>query len=153
VVSVTEQVHATAISAGGRAVLIRGPSASGKSDLALRCLALAPSALLPHAAELVADDQVELRLVHGRPVARAPTPIAGLIEVRGLGILSVPFRAEAEVVLVADLVAPGQVERYPDPSPVTRLLGADLAHVRIAPFEASAPVRLLLALARTGHRA
>ena len=56
-----ETIHATCIAVGGRAVLLRGPSGSGKSDLALRCLTLAPTPLTPLAAQLVADDRVVLR--------------------------------------------------------------------------------------------
>jgi serine kinase of HPr protein (carbohydrate metabolism regulator) len=144
-----ELVHATAITVGGRAALIRGPSGAGKSDLALRCLALAPSALLPEAAQLVSDDQVQLETRNGAVYARAPATIAGLIEVRGLGIhrLQIPA-AEAVVTLAVDLLLPHDPspERHPDPWPHVALMGVALPLLRLRPFEASAPVKLLLAL-------
>lgn len=144
-----ELVHATAIAVGGRAALIRGPSGAGKSDLALRCLALAPSALLPEAAQLVSDDQVQLEVRNGALHARAPATIARLIEVRGLGIHRLePWAAEALVTLAVDLLLPHDPapERHPDPWPYVTLLGVALPLIRLRPFEASAPVKLLLAL-------
>lgn len=145
-------VHATAIAVSGRAVLIRGPSGSGKSDLALRCLAMPTSALLPEQATLVADDQVLVGLAEGRLVARPPPAIAGRIEVRGLGIRSVPYSHEAVVVLLADLVAREAVERLPDPWPHGALCGVGLPLLRICAFDASAPVKLMLALSDTGRQ-
>ena len=70
-------VHATCVAIGDRAVLLCGPSGSGKSDLALR--------LIDGGAQLVADDQVVLRAEGGRIVARAPEALAGRMEVRGIG--------------------------------------------------------------------
>ena len=74
-----EQIHATCVDIEGAGVLLLGPSASGKSDLALR--------LMDGGARLVADDRVDLALEDGRLVASAPKDIASRIEVRGLGIL------------------------------------------------------------------
>lgn len=143
-----ERVHATAIAIGSFAVLIRGPSGSGKSDLALRCLSLPASALLPEQPHLVADDQVLLSQHGGALKAEAPDTTRGLIEVRGLGILKVPQSGPATVRLVADLVHPSEIERMPeDREPVT-LCGVAVPHFRIAPFEHSAPIKLLLALLR-----
>jgi HPr kinase/phosphorylase len=144
-----ENVHGTAIALGGKAALIRGAPGSGKSDLALRCLAVAPTALIPCPAALVADDRVDLRRSGDRILAEAPATIRGKLEVRGLGVLSVPSTASAELVLVADLTALEKIERLPDPPPVTELLGVRLPLIHIAPFAASAPVKLLLALAQT----
>jgi len=140
--------HGTAIALGHRAVLIVGPSGGGKSDLALRCLTLAPSALIPQAAQLVADDRVILTAAGGRLYVEAPASIAGLIEVRGLGILQVPHVPRAGVALVAELAPPEEIERLPDP-PLTRAIdGVELPLVRIAAFEPSAAAKLLLALMR-----
>jgi HPr kinase/phosphorylase len=147
-----EFVHATCVALGRRAALLRGPSGSGKSDLALRFLFLArrgPAALEPPA--LVADDQVLVRRDGDRVLATAPESIQGQIEVRGVGIVNVKLVAEAEVVLVVDLVDPAQVERHP-PNLMTRLAGADLPLLRLAPFELSAPIKLALALARASHK-
>ena len=70
-------VHATAIAIGGRAVLLRGPSGSGKSDLALR--------LIDAGARLVSDDYSQLRREDDTILVRAPKPISGLIEAREIG--------------------------------------------------------------------
>jgi serine kinase of HPr protein (carbohydrate metabolism regulator) len=145
-----ELVHATAIAVGTAAALIRGPSGSGKSDLALRCLALAPSPLLPGAAHLVADDQVLLSRKAGTIVARAPEAIRGKLEVRGVGILTVPFARSASVRLVVDLL-PGGYDRMPDPDSTVPLLGVDVPHIRLAPFEGSAAAKLLLALTKASE--
>jgi hypothetical protein len=118
----------------------------GKSDLALRCLSLAPTALLPHAALLVSDDQVQLKASGGKLFASAPAALKGLIEVRGLGIMHVAAAEIAEVALIADLVSPGTVERMPDPWPVAVILGYQFPVLRLSAFEASAPIKLLLAL-------
>lgn len=134
-------VHATTVEIGGVGVLLRGPSGSGKSDLALR--------LLDAGARLVADDRTLLRREGDRIVASAPATIAGRLEVRGIGIMTVPAVDAAVVGLVVDLVA-GPVERLPEPCSV-RLLDIDLPLVRLAPFEASAVAKLRLAArARAG---
>jgi HPr kinase/phosphorylase len=131
-------VHATTVAVGGRAVLLRGPSGSGKSDLALR--------LIDAGARLVADDQSELRRDGDAILVRAPATIAGLIEARGMGILKVDPLPVARLVLIADLVAPETVERLPEPSSET-IFGLAIPLVALAPFEASAPAKLRLALA------
>jgi serine kinase of HPr protein (carbohydrate metabolism regulator) len=146
-----ERVHATAIAIGGRSALIRGPSGSGKSDLALRCLSLSRSALLRESVLLVADDQVMLRCDarHEPPrlFASAPATLRGKLEVRGVGILEVAAADDAEIVLVADLVREGPLERFPDPWPRARILGFDVPLVRLLPFESSTPHKLIAALA------
>ena len=148
-----ENVHGTAIALGGHAALIRGAPGSGKSDLALRCLAIAPTALIPCPAALVADDRVDLRRLSERIMAEAPATIRGKLEVRGLGVLSVPCMASAELVLVADITALDRIERLPDPAPMAELLGVRLPLIQVAPFTASAAVKLLLALAQTLRKA
>jgi UPF0042 nucleotide-binding protein len=74
-----------------------------------------------------------------------PSTIAGLIEVRGLGIRALPYAASAELVLVVDLVGPAEVERLPEPA-VERIGGRDVPRLSLDPFAASAPLKLLLAL-------
>lgn len=144
--SATELVHATALALGGKAALIRGASGSGKSDLALRCIAQSPLAHIPDRAELVADDQVQCaRTADGIEVS-PPATLAGKIEVRGLGILTLRYRPSARLALVVDLVAIEAVERYPLESLTAEYLGISLPVIRLAPFEASAPVKLILAL-------
>jgi serine kinase of HPr protein (carbohydrate metabolism regulator) len=130
--------HATAVAIGGRAVLLRGTSGSGKSDLALR--------LIDAGARLVADDQSELWRDGDAVLVRAPEPIAGMIEVRGVGIMRVKPLSVAPLALIVDLVALQHVERLPEPSSET-IFGLAIPLVALAPFEASAPIKLRLALA------
>jgi HPr kinase/phosphorylase len=137
----TELVHGTCVALGRSAALLRGPSGSGKSDLALRFLFLArrgPAAA--SAPVLVADDQ--------RLLARPPESIRGKLEVRGVGIIAVRSLREAELALIVDLVAKAEIERLPERDTVARLLGVELPLLRLAAFEASAPVKLAVALAR-----
>ena len=135
-------VHATAVAIDGRAVLLRGAPGSGKSDLALR--------LIDAGARLVADDQSELHRRGDGLVVRSPATIAGLIEVRGVGIVRLAALREAPVALVADLVAAEEVERLPARRSET-ILGVALPLIAIAPFEASAAAKLRLALSASGR--
>jgi HPr kinase/phosphorylase len=131
-------VHATAVAIGGRAVLLRGPSGCGKSDLGLR--------LIDAGAHLLADDQCELYRRGAVVFVRAPSTIAGLLEVRGVGIVRLDAVAEAAVALIADLVAADTtVERLPAPR-TEQILGLALPLIAVAPFEASAAAKLRLAL-------
>lgn len=145
-----DRIHATAIAVGDRGVLIRGPSGAGKSDLALRCLASGPSTLLRDPVKLIADDQVILKNDRSRAsprlIATAPSTLRGKLEVRGVGILEVAVQDEAEIVLVADLVRDGPVERYPDPWPKVVVSGVEVPLIRLLPFENSAPLKIFTAL-------
>lgn len=136
--SVMHLVHATSVEIGGSAVLLRGPSGCGKSDLALR--------LMDGGARLVADDQTAIAAEDGQLFASVPGSIAGLIEVRGLGILRVPYRGRVPLALVVDLVPAAQVERLPEPSSAA-FLGLALPRLALAAFEASAPAKVRLAVA------
>jgi HPr kinase/phosphorylase len=104
-------VHASAVLVGARAVLIRGPSGSGKSRLALELIESARSGSLLFA-RLVGDDRVHLQAAGGRLLVRSVDSQAGLIEVRGVGILRHPYEPSAVVCLVVDLGA--DAERLPD---------------------------------------
>jgi serine kinase of HPr protein (carbohydrate metabolism regulator) len=130
-------VHATAIAIDGRAVLLRGPSGAGKSDLALR--------LIDAGARLVADDQVELRRAGGRVLVRAPAAIAGLMEVRGVGILQLEPLREAALAMCVDLVPSTEVERLPEIR-CEDVLGLAVPSIALSPFEASAAAKLRFAL-------
>jgi HPr kinase/phosphorylase len=135
-------VHATAIAIEGAAILLRGPSGSGKSDLALR--------LIDGGARLIADDQALLRRADNQVFVRAPAEIAGLIEVRGVGILHVDLINEAPIALVVDLVPSTQIERIPD-NRFERVLGLAVPLITLAPFEASAPAKLRFAWRALAH--
>jgi serine kinase of HPr protein (carbohydrate metabolism regulator) len=141
-----ELVHGTCVALGNRAVLLRGGSGAGKSDLALRFLAIeGDGALRPR---LVADDQVWVEATgDGRAIASVPETIAGQIEVRGLGLADLSFLAEAPLVLVCDLVEADRVPRKPpDPWEHTILVGVAIPSLKLFAFEASAPLKLRMAL-------
>jgi len=95
-------VHASCVLVGARALLIRGPSASGKSQLALELIHAADTGGLRFA-RLVADDRVHLTAAGGRLLARPAASLAGLIEVRGIGLLRLPYEPCAVIGLVVDL--------------------------------------------------
>jgi serine kinase of HPr protein (carbohydrate metabolism regulator) len=104
-------IHASAVLVGARAVLIRGPAGAGKSRLALALIEAAQAGLLPFA-RLVADDRAHVERVNGRLLVRPAEPLAGLVEVRGLGIRKTPYEPLAVVGLVVDLAA-ADGERLP----------------------------------------
>ena len=131
-------VHGTTVALEGQGVLLRGPSGSGKSDLALR--------LIDSGAHLVADDQTELTRNADVLIAGSPASIVGRMEVRGVGILGVPAVPSAPLRLVVDLVAPDRVERLPRPQ-FCEYLQCSLPLLALAPFEASTPAKIRLALA------
>ena len=131
-------IHATGVLIAGAGVLLCGKSGAGKSDLALR--------LIDGGAVLIADDRVEVRVDQGKVMANAPASLAGLLEVRGVGLMNVPFAPESELHLVVDLVKPEKVERLPEPE-WTEIVGHRLPRLALAPFEASAPAKLRLAAA------
>ena len=126
-----------------RGVLITGPSGAGKSDLALRAVAAGWT--------LVADDRTVIWATDGRLFGRAADPLAGLLEVRGLGVLATRHRAFATIALVAALGGTGPIERMPD-SETERLLGIGVPRVNLAAFEPSAPTKLGHALSHLGLR-
>lgn len=142
-------VHATCVALilrgrAWRSVLLRGPSSAGKSDLALR--------LIEGGARLVADDQTALTRRGRRVMAAAPVTIAGLLEVRGVGIVKLgrlQLLAQAPVALLVDLVPPQRIARLPEPARES-VLGIDLPVLGLTPFEASATAKLRLALAQIG---
>jgi HPr kinase/phosphorylase len=131
------RVHGTCVALDGEGVLLRGPSGSGKSDLALR--------LIDGGALLVADDQTELRRLGDAVVASSPAAIAGQIELRGVGILACPSIAEARLCLVVDLAPPGAVERLPERRS-QNYLDCLVPLLALAPFEASAAAKIRFAV-------
>ena len=127
-----------------RGVLIEGPSGAGKSDLALRSLALG--------ARLVADDRVLAWTSEGRLFGRPPEALAGLLEMRGLGVVPTPALPWAGIAMVAVCEpGPGAVERLPE-AETTERLGVTLPLWRLWPLEPAAPLKLIVALERVGVR-
>ncbi len=124
-------IHASAVKVGERAVLIRGPSGAGKSRLAFDLILAGRAGQLP-AAVLVGDDRVRLD-TRGKEISVRSVPeLAGLIEIRGLGIRHCDFVGEATVGLVVDLSA-ADAERLPPPEALqTTLFGVALPRVPVA---------------------
>jgi RNase adaptor protein for sRNA GlmZ degradation len=132
-------LHATAVALDGVAVLLFGRSGAGKSDLALR--------LIDRGWKLVADDRVVVFVVDGVPMARAPEQLAGLIEVRNVGIMDEPALAEAPIVMAIDLEQDS--DRLPEPR-VRQIAGVDVPLVAIDPFGESAVLKVERALRHHG---
>lgn len=117
--------------------MLLGEPGSGKSDLALR--------LIDRGAVLVADDQIELMADKGKLNAAAPSSIKGLLEIRGIGLLAMMCKDSIPVSLIIQLVPPEQVERLPQPQ-LHELLGINLPVLKLYAFEASAPVKVEVAI-------
>ena len=122
-------VHASVALVGPRAILIRGPAGSGKSHLVLQALAAAETGLFAFA-RLVADDRVELAAAHGRLIARPAPELAGLLEVRGLGIRRLAYEPMAVVAFVCDLDDP-HAQRMPDGFSTTVIEGIALPRLSV----------------------
>lgn len=131
-----ETIHATCVAFDDAGILLRGASGAGKSDLALR--------LIEAGAVLVADDRVRLTPGAGVVTASPPDELAGLLELRGLGLVRLPILTEAPICLVADLVSSGAPGRLPEPQWCT-LSGARIRRVDIAPLEQTAVAKLRIA--------
>jgi len=144
------QIHATCCARDAApeplGVLLLGPPGSGKSDLALRLVAAGYA--------LVADDRVDIALGPDGLAASAPAALAGLIEVRGIGIIRLGRTlARARLALAVALAPRDRQERLPEPA-VTTLAGNTLPTVMIDPEAASAVARVGLALdILAGHAA
>ena len=136
----SETLHVSCVARNGGAILISGRSGAGKSDLALR--------LIDRGAVLVSDDYTLIRRVSGRLVASPPATIAGKLEVRNLGVLEFDFLSEVPVCLYVDLDRP--VERQPDMDETFVVAGVRLPVIAVTSLEASAPVKVELALERFG---
>src|SRR5215472_17664631 len=135
-------VHASAVLVGARAVLIRGPSGAGKSRLAWELIDAARGGALAFA-RLVGDDRVYLQSTHGRLLVRPAATLAGLIELRGVGILRRDHEPCAVVGLVVDL-AVADAERLPDPGKTVVLQQVTLPRLAVAPAVPALPVVLAM---------
>ena len=136
----SETVHASTVASDGRAVLISGPSGSGKSDLALR--------LLDRGFTLVSDDQTIVRRDGDRLVASAPPTIKGKLEIRGVGIVEMDTVDDVPVALFVELTS--EIMRLPDDRRERPVLGVNLPLVSVDALTASAASKVALALDRLG---
>jgi len=136
-----KQIHATAIAIDAHAILIRGPSGCGKSDLALR--------MIDQGATLIADDRCDLDIRPDQVIVSSPDSIAGMIEIRGLGIIKTGAGQCAPVALIVDLVDSSDkvdIDRMPENSACNEY-GPSIPIIRLASFEASTPAKIRMALA------
>ena len=136
----SENLHASCVAIGGRAILIAGPSGSGKSDLALR--------LLDRGYALVSDDRTIISKEDGRLVASAPETIKGKLEIRGIGIVEMESISDMPVALVVELTS--DMQRLPDDSRERVILGVGVPLVSVDAMTASAPSKVTVALDRLG---
>jgi serine kinase of HPr protein (carbohydrate metabolism regulator) len=131
----SETLHATSVAIDGHAVLLEGLSGTGKSDLAMR--------LIDRGALLISDDQTVVMRREARLLARAPGTIRGKIEVRGVGIVTLPCVEDVPVALIVRLgVAP---MRMPERRQ-RRLAGVVVREVAFEAFHASTPLKIEWAL-------
>lgn len=136
----SENLHASTVAVGGRAVLISGPSGSGKSDLALR--------MLDRGFTLVSDDRTIVRKEADKLVASAPPTIQGKLEIRGIGIFDMEIVTDVPVALVVELTS--DIQRLPDDSRERLILGTAIPLISVDAATASAPSKVALALDRLG---
>ncbi|MEM7651547.1 MAG: HPr kinase/phosphatase C-terminal domain-containing protein [Pseudomonadota bacterium] len=135
-----QRVHGTVVvpfPASGQGILLLGPSGAGKSDLALR--------MVEAGGGLVADDQVMLTCEGNTLVAAPVEPLAGMLEVRGIGIVALPTLLACRITIACSLVDSAQVERMPEPAHA-EYCGVRIPLWRLAAFEASTVAKLRLAL-------
>jgi HPr kinase/phosphorylase len=136
-VTASPTIHASAVLVGAKAALIRGPAGSGKSRLAWELL----QGALPFA-RLVADDRSHLEAHAGRLLVRPAERLAGLIEIRGLGIRRLPYEPVAAVGLVVDLGAPDAGRLPAREAAETVLEGIALPRLAVAPGMPALPLVL-----------
>ena len=137
-----ETLHASAVATEGRAVIISGPSGSGKSDLALR--------LLDRGFTLVSDDRTLVRKDGEKLIASAPPNITGKLEIRGIGIIDMDVLSDIPVALFVELTS--EIQRLPDENRERPVLGVRIPLISIDAMSASAPSKVALALDRMGLR-
>jgi HPr kinase/phosphorylase len=144
-------VHATTIAIAGCGIMLRGPSGSGKSSLALRVMEQSGTGLgkVNLKASLVADDQTEVFESKGKLWVRCPKTIVGQIEVRGLGIVKVKPGKPCPLALIVDLLPASAVERMPEPGDMkTTLLDHQVPCIRLDASLPAAPSVLRVAFLR-----
>ena len=136
----SETLHASTVALDGRAVLIMGPSGSGKSDLALR--------LIDRGFTLVSDDQTIVKKEGNKLLASAPSNIRGKLEIRGVGIVDMEMIDNAPIALAVELTS--DITRMPDDSRERPMLGIGIPLISVDAMTASAASKVALALDRLG---
>jgi HPr kinase/phosphorylase len=145
----THAIHGTALSIGGKGVLLRGSPGSGKSALALRLIDAPGYGLVDtlQRARLVADDQVMLERIGAAIWMTPPLLLAGKLEIRGIGIVEIEHKPEAELVLIVDLLSSERPERMPEIADLkTKILGVEVALLTLDATDPAAPAKVRAAL-------
>lgn len=132
-----DQIHGTCIAIDETAVIFLGPSGSGKSDLALR--------LIDEGATLIADDRIDISANEKNLTATAPQQIAGLLEVRGMGIARIDYKQQGDVALAFEMATPEHIERLPHPA-FWEALDCQIPLMKLDPFAPSACAKVRLAI-------
>ena len=137
-----ETLHASTVASDGRAVLITGPSGSGKSDLALR--------LIDRGFAFVSDDRTVVKRDGERLLAMPAPNIDGKLEIRGIGIVDVESVSDVPVTLMVELKS--DIERIPDDSRERLILGVPVPLISLDAMTASAAAKVVFALDRMGRK-
>ena len=138
----SETFHASTVALDGRAVLIMGPSGSGKSDLALR--------LIDRGFTLVSDDQTVVKKQDGQLLAASPVTIRGKLEIRGVGIVDMESTDDVPIALAVELTS--ALTRLPDDSRERPILGLGVPLISVDAMTASAASKVAIALDRLGTK-
>ena len=131
------KIHGTCVAIGNEAILFRGPSGSGKSDLALRVINCGGT--------LVSDDQTIIVRQEDELIMSSPENIRDKIEVRGVGIVNMPAKKEVRLGLVLDMMPSEKIDKIPLPQ-FCWYLGLQVPVLGLHPFENSAPLKVQLAI-------
>lgn len=135
-------LQASAVALDGRALLLEGPPASGKSSLAL--------ALIDRGAELLGDDGVTLTQSGSQVIVAPPPNIAGMLEIRGIGLVTLPIASPTPLALILSLVAEVETERLPDVIPTRRVCDVSIPILKFAPVGIAPAARAEWALRQHG---
>ena len=142
-------IHGTAIAIEEKAALIRGASGSGKSDLAYRCIQFAKTDPDIKNCMLVTDDRAIITSENKSLLVEPPENISGKIELRGIGIIPIPYIKRAELKIVIDLVNSENVPRLQipfNPESTTQILDQKIPNIKLSAKEPSAHLKVLYAL-------
>ncbi|MEL0106742.1 MAG: HPr kinase/phosphorylase [Rhodospirillales bacterium] len=138
----TAQIHGTCIAIDDAAIVLLGPPGCGKSDLALR--------LIDAGATLIADDRIDIKRAGNNLIVSPPVNIAGLIEVRGIGIVKTVHRESGVLTTAFELVPPEHIERMPQPLHWS-MLGLSIPKFKLDPFASSAGAKIRIVVRNAGQ--
>jgi serine kinase of HPr protein (carbohydrate metabolism regulator) len=138
----SENLHASTVAIGGRAVMISGPSGSGKSDLALR--------LIDRGFALVSDDRTIVSKDGDGLTATSPETIRGKLEIRGIGIVAMPSVENVPLAMIVELTS--ELTRLPDDDRQRLILGVSIPLISVDAQTASAAAKVVIALNLLGAK-